>query len=147
VNHRRVAALLAGVWAGGIAAIALIAAPAGFALLQRADAGAVAGRMFQYEAHAGLVLAVCLLLLVKRRAREEASAGKDSVFSSNLLLVLGAMFCTILGYFALQPMMQQARLGEGPWSFAALHGLSAALFALKGVLALGLAWRLSAEGP
>ena len=59
-----------------------------------------------------------------------------------MLLVLGALFCTIVGYFALQPMMAPARAGQGPLSFGALHGMSSALFALKAVLVGTLAWRL-----
>jgi hypothetical protein len=40
-------------------------------------------------------------------------------------------------------MMAAARAGQGIWSFGALHGLSAAMFGLKGLLALALAWRLA----
>jgi hypothetical protein len=65
--------------------------------------------------------------------------------NTNLLLVLGTLFCTIVGYFVLQPLMAAARAGEGSLSFGALHGISAALFALKGLLVLALAWRLTAR--
>jgi hypothetical protein len=65
------------------------------------------------------------------------------VLSADMLLVLGALFCTVFGYFALQPMMAPARAGEGPLSFAALHGISSALFVLKAVLVAVLAWRLA----
>ena len=64
----------------------------------------------------------------------------------NLLLVLGALFCTVLGYFALQPMMEAARAGQGRLGFGALHGISSALFALKGVLLLVLVWRGAGKG-
>jgi hypothetical protein len=47
----------------------------------------------------------------------------------------------VLGHFALQPMMEAARAGQGRWSFGALHGLSSALFLLKGLLVATLAWR------
>jgi len=145
MNGRRVAAVLAGLWAGAIAAIALIAAPAGFAILQRAEAGVLAGLLFQREAYAGLALAVVMLLLVKHKAAGDAATGRGSVFSADLILVLAAMFCTIVGYFVIQPLMQQARTGPGPRSFAALHGVSAVLFGAKGLLAMVLAWRLSAD--
>jgi hypothetical protein len=59
-------------------------------------------------------------------------------------LLLGTLFCTVAGSFAVQPMMAAARAGQGPVSFATLHAVSAALFVLKGVLVLVLAWRLSA---
>lgn len=144
MDPRRVAAVLAGLWAGMILGIGAIAAPAAFAVLQRSVAGAVAGRMFNHEAYAGLVLAGLLLFLVRRQARAEAAAGQGSQFSIEMILVLAALFCTLFGYFGLQPLMAQARAVEGPLSFGALHGLSAGFFALKGVLALGLTWRLSA---
>jgi len=68
-------------------------------------------------------------------------AGEGSVMSVNLLLVLGALFCTVLGYFALQPLMEAARAGQGRFSFGALHGASSVLFVLKGLLLLALVWR------
>jgi hypothetical protein len=43
---RRVAAWLAGAWAGLIGAISFVAAPILFAVLPRADAGRVAARLF-----------------------------------------------------------------------------------------------------
>ena len=58
-------------------------------------------------------------------------------------MALGALFCTLLGHHALQPMLEAARDGQGRWSFAALHGASAALFGLKTVLVAALAWRAS----
>lgn len=139
----RVAAVFAGLWAGVLLAIALIAAPAGFATLAAADAGRVAGRMFAQEAYLGLALAIVLFLLERRRARLDAEAGRGSVFNANMVLLLGALFCTVAGYFALQPMMAAARAGQGPWSFGALHGASAAFFGLKALLVLALAWRLA----
>lgn len=147
MDGRPVAAVLAGVWAGGIAAIGLVAAPAAFAVLQRSVAGAVVGRMFSQEAYAGLVVAAALVWLIRRQSKVDAAAGRGSVFSANLVLVLGALFCTFFGYFALQPLMAQARVGQGPWSFGTLHGASAVFFMLKGLLALALAWRLSRVRP
>jgi hypothetical protein len=40
-------------------------------------------------------------------------------------------------------MLAAARPGQGPWSFGALHGASAAFFGLKALLVLALAWRLA----
>ncbi len=143
LDSRRLACLVAGVWAGLILGIAAIGAPAGFANLSPDVAGRVAGRMLAQEAYLSLVVGVILLLLERRQARLDAEAGRGSVFSTNVVLVLGTLFCTMLGYFAVQPMMVAARAGQGLWSFGALHGLSAAMFGLKGLLALALAWRLS----
>ena len=143
VDTRRVAAVMAALWSGLIAGIALIGAPAGFASLPSDVAGRVAGRMFVQEAYLSLAVSVVLLLLVRRQARVESEAGRGSVFSTNVVLALGTLFCTMFGYFAVQPMMAAARAGQGMWSFGALHGLSAVLFGLKGLLALALAWRLT----
>jgi hypothetical protein len=140
----RLAALLAGLWAGVILAIGLIGAPAGFAVLPTpAEAGRVAGRMFAVEAPLSLALAVAIFVLERRRARDDAEAGRGSQFTASMLLALGALFCTVAGYYAIQPMMAAARAGQGAWSFGALHGASMAFFGLKGLLVLALAWRLA----
>lgn len=143
LQARRLAAVLAGLWAGVIAAIGAIGAPAAFDVLQRSVAGAVAARMFAREAYASLAVSVILLILVRRHAKAQAEAGRGSLLSADVVLVLGTLFCTFLGYFALQPLMAAARQGQGAWSFGALHGVSVLFFGLKGVLCLLLAWRLS----
>src|SRR4051794_25940148 len=109
LNGTRWAAWLAGLWTGVLVGLGAVAAPAAFAVLPRASAGLLAGRLFAHEAYAGLALAVVLLLLLRRRARGAAEAGTGSVFSPEMMLVLGALFCTVLGHFALQPMMAPAR--------------------------------------
>jgi Domain of unknown function (DUF4149) len=138
---RQVRTLVAAVWLGLVLTLAAVAAPVLFAGLERADAGRLAGHMFRIEAFAALALAVVLFLAERRLAALRMQAGQGSVLSVNVLLVLGALFCTVLGYFALQPMMEAARAGQGRWSFGALHGFSSALFALKGLLLLALVWR------
>ena len=144
MSATRIAALLAGLWAGILLAIGLIGAPAGFAVLATpAEAGRVAGRMFSVEAPLSLALAVVIFLLERRRARDEAEAGHGSQFNANMLLALGALFCTVAGYYAIQPMMAAARAGQGAWSFGSLHAASMAFFGLKGLLVLALAWRLA----
>jgi hypothetical protein len=144
IDLRRAAALLAGLWAGVILCIAAIGAPASFAIAPRDVAGQVAGQMFAREAYVGLGVALILLMAIRRRTRDDVEAGAGSVMSANMLLVLGALFCTVLGYFAVQPMMAAAKVGQGALSFGALHGISAVFFVLKGLLILALAWRLSA---
>ena len=144
IDLRRAAALLAGLWSGVILCIAAIGAPASFAIAPRDVAGQVAGQMFAREAYVGLGVALILLMAIRRRTRDDVEAGAGSVMSANMLLVLGALFCTVLGYFALQPMMAAAKVVQGALSFGALHGISAVFFVLKGLLILALAWRLSA---
>jgi hypothetical protein len=147
VGLTRGAALLAGLWGGVLLCIGLVAAPAGFALLASPDAGRIAGRMLAQEGTLSLVLAVVLFLVERRRARGAAGAGRGSVLSTNILLLMGVLFCTVAGYYAIQPMMAAARAGQGAWSFGALHAVSAAFYGLKTLLVLALAWRLTAIPP
>ncbi len=137
----RFAACLAGLWGGVLIGIGFIGAPAGFAVAAAEIAGRSAGRMFAVEAYVSLAAALAMLLLTRKLASDQTAPA--SAFNANVLLVLGTLFCTIVGYFVLRPMMAEARAGQGSLSFGALHGLSAGFFALKALLVLSLAWRLT----
>ena len=139
----RFAGWLAGLWAGAVAAIGFVAAPTLFSVLPRADAGRVAARLFEIDAYIGLAAGVALLMLAMRGSDAMRPAG-SSRFSVELMLVLGAIFCIVAGQFAVQPMIESARRGEGGPSFAVLHGVASAFFVLKFVLVAALAWRLTA---
>jgi GNAT superfamily N-acetyltransferase len=76
-----------------------------------------------------------------------AAAGHGSVVSAEMLLVLGTLACTVAGHYALLPLMEAARFGQGRWSFAALHGVSLGFYAVKGLLVLALAWRAAGRTP
>ncbi len=140
----RIACLLAGLWAGLLLGLGAIGAPSGFAVTTAEIAGRSAGRMFAVEAQVSLAAAVALLFAL-RKIGSAPTGTASSVFNTDVLLVLGTLFCTIVGYFVLQPMMVAARAGQGSMSFGMLHGLSAAFFALKALLVLSLAWRLCAR--
>jgi hypothetical protein len=92
------------------------------------------------EAYLSLALGALLLVLERLAARRAALQG-GSQFSVGMVLALGTLFCTVVGYFALQPMMVAARAGQGALSFGQLHAISAAFFVLKLGLVLALAWR------
>ena len=128
--------LLAGLWAGVLLCVAGIATPAPFALLAVADAGRVAGRILAQEATLSLALGLVLALMERRVARDGPTQ-----FSTGLVLALGTIFCTVAGYFAIQPMMPAARLGQGALTFGQLHAISAAFYGVKVLLVLALAWR------
>ena len=98
-------------------------------------------RVFEIEAPTSLALGVLLLMLERRAgvARHELTGA--SQFTAEMMWVLGALFCTLLGHYGLQPMMAQARAGLGDASFGQLHLASTALFGLKGLLVLALAWK------
>jgi hypothetical protein len=137
--------LLPALWAGLLLTVGLIAAPAPFATLMPQDAGRVVARIFAQEAYASLAFAALLFFIERGRARADAAAGLGSVLSANLLLIFGALFCTVAGYFALQPMMVAARAGQPGPSFMTLHVASTVLFALKALLVIALAWRVTAS--
>ena len=143
----RLAALIAGLWAGILLCIGAVAAPAAFAMLARPDAGRFVNRVFEQEAYLSLAVAVVLFVIERQRSRDDAAAGTGSAFSANLMLLLGTLFCTVAGYFAVQPMLEAARAGQGAVSFGMLHAASAGFFVLKGLLVLALAWRLNAVSP
>jgi hypothetical protein len=142
---QRLQCWVAGLWAGLILGVGAIAAPSLFAVLDRTLAGQGAGRIFATEARVSLAISVLIFLIERRRVRDEAIAqGQNSVMTGNLLLVLAALFLTVFGEFALHPMIEAAKAGQATrLSFGALHGISASLFWLKGVIVLTLAWRLT----
>jgi cation transport ATPase len=134
--------LLPAIWAGALLCIALLATPAPFATLAKADAGRVVAHIFVREAWLSLLLGAALLALARREAASLAESRQGSQFSTEMLLALGTIFCTVMGYFALQPMMAAAKSGEAtPLSFGQLHGLSFGLFGLKMALVCWLAVR------
>ena len=59
------------------------------------------------------------------------------------MMGLGTLFCTIVAAFVVQPMMAGARAGQGGWSFGSLHAVSGALYGLKTLFVIALAWRFS----
>jgi hypothetical protein len=134
--------LLPGVWLGLLLAIALVATPAASNALDKAAFGAMARAIFAREAPASLVLGVLILVIERRDALARHLATGVSQFSTEMLLAIGALFCTVAGYYGLLPALEQVRLG-GPsqLSFLQLHALSLALFGLKGLLVLALAWK------
>ena len=140
---RRVAAWLAGVWTGAVAALGCIAAPVLFAVLPRAEAGDAAAHLFRVDAGLGLVVGAILLVLALQIARREAEAG-GSRFSIEMVLVLVALFSIVVGHYAIGPLLDAARADRS--RFALLHGATSVFFVVKLVAIAVLAWRL-AGGP
>jgi len=133
--------LVPALWAGLLLTVAAIATPAPFATLPAADAGRVVARILAQEAWLSLAIGMLVVVMERRHARHAAQAGEGSQFSTNMILGLGAVACTVAGYFAVQPMLPSARAGQGWVGFGALHAASVAFFALKLLLVLMLAWR------
>ncbi|MEO5883754.1 MAG: DUF4149 domain-containing protein [Caldimonas sp.] len=140
----RAGAWLAGAWAGAMIGVGGIAAPVLFQLLPRPEAGRVAGRLFAIEATAGVCVGAVLVLVGLQLGRHRAERGRGSRFGAELILALGAVGCIVVGHYALLPMLEAARAGQGSLSFGALHALSAGFFGLRLALVGALAWRLTA---
>lgn len=138
----RLRRLLPGLWAGWLLCVASLATPAAFALLERPLAGRVVARMLAQEAYTSLVLGALLVVLERLAARR----GGGPQFSAGLGLAAGALFCTVAGYFGVQPMMEAARAGQGPLGFGALHAISSAFYAVKLACVVALAWRATGAG-
>jgi hypothetical protein len=143
---RLYAVLLAG-WAGALLMLALAVGPTAFGQLPSPVAGALMGRLFAIEAPLSCVVAV-LGLVLHRRIQSDADDLRDpgspppSVLTFDVMLLAGVLFCTVAGYYGLQPSMAAARSGgQGGLSFGALHGISMAFFAIKIALLVVLSWR------
>jgi len=143
----RLGAWLAGVWAGMMAGVGVIAAPALFAVLGRADAGRLAARLFSVDATIGLGCGAVLVLVGLQLGRDRAELGTGSRFGIELALALAALVCVVLGYYALQPLLETALSGNGAISFAALHGIASVFFLARLVIVGALAWLLARPAP
>jgi Domain of unknown function (DUF4149) len=141
----RAAGPIAGIWAGILLCIGAIATPAAFSTLAAPDAGRFVGRVFLHEAYLSIAFALVLFVIERQRSRDAAAAGTGSVMSANIVMLFGTLFCTVAGYFAVQPMMEAARAGHGSLSFGALHAISSSFFLVKGLLVLVLAWRFTSR--
>lgn len=132
--------LLPGVWFGVLAAIAFVATPAAFHVLDRESAGALVRQVFAIEAPTSLALGALLLFVERRAGLDRHLATGASQFTGEMMLVLGALFCTVAGYYGLLPMMEAARAGSATaLGFGQLHVLSTLFFGAKGLLVLTLA--------
>ncbi|MDH5327859.1 MAG: DUF4149 domain-containing protein [Gammaproteobacteria bacterium] len=122
-------------WIGGLWSIGYLSAPVLFSVLDsRQLAGQVAGRQFELIAIVGFVCATVLLASLWVRC------GKVW----QLWLVLTMLVLVSVGFFGLQPMMQELKaMGITPGSeqataFGRLHGISSLLYLLTSVMGLVL---------
>lgn len=136
----RLRGLLPGLWAGTLLCIAAIAAPAAFSALPSVDAGRVVSRIFVREAWLSLAFGAVLLGVGGHPATGSAAQPSERA------LLWGAVGCTLLGYFAVQPLMSATREGRGLFGFGALHLISTVFYGIKTLLVLWLAWRVAAAG-
>lgn len=144
----RLRLLLVTLWVGGIWTIGYVVAPTLFSSLSDPVlAGTIAGRLFRIEAWFSLGSVVVLTCLVMA-ARHDFSHKQHKAC---LLLLLGMLFCTLIGFFALSPMMASLREMAGPDGvmlsearprFAVLHGISGGLYLVKSLLGVALVFKV-----
>lgn len=143
-DPRRWMTFLAGLWLGLLIAVAAIATPAPFAALSKAEAGLVVARVLAREAGASVVLGALLLLLQRASLRRDQAHGRPAPQVDRVLILAAiGVFCTVAGYYGLQPMMVEARAGQGALSFGQLHALSAGFYIVKTVAVAVLAFGLT----
>lgn len=126
--------ILLTLWVGGLWAIGYIVAPALFANLEdRAQAGTLAGVMFEIVAYIGMVCAVLLLIFNQLRNPQRRANWRAVVLLVMLLLVA-------VGQFVLAPMMADIRVSESAdtRAFAVLHGAASIVYLINSVLGLAL---------
>jgi hypothetical protein len=130
--------LLAALWAGSVWAVSYLAAPSAFAVLDSTRAGNVVGIMLTRSAWLATALAVLLALLVARAADLDARR-RRWLYG----VIAGMLACSLVVYLGLQPIMAAIREAAGPagvraspqWeTFAALHGVSQALYLVESIL-------------
>lgn len=119
-------------WTGAVLAIAFIAAPAAFAALpDRALAGSVAALMFRTEAYGSVGLAALAWLTLRPLTREAPLAQTWPLW----VALLAVLMATVMGYFGLIGALEQAKVQYGSASaqYLRLHGISMALYAVRGL--------------
>ena len=130
------------VWAGGLLAIGLIAAPVLFTqLADRSVAGSLAGGMFSITAWVGLGCGTYLILFVM------FGKGWRAMQSGVFWIVLLMLALTVAGHFGVQPILAQLQADALPRRvmesalrdrFTTWHGVSSALYLVQSLLGVAL---------
>ena len=144
---QRLQGILPALWLGMLLTVAGIATASAFAALPVADAGQVVSRVLAREAATSLMLGAAWLALDRLRVRRDDDRTGAAQFNGDVALALGSVFCTVAGYYALQPLMADARQGHSRLSFAQWHAVSLGFYGVKVLLVAALAWRSTAARP
>jgi hypothetical protein len=135
VIARRVAGLLLALWAGSLVTVCGLAAPSAFAVLERSSAGQLAARLFFAETIIGAVVAIAVVIASR--------AGRFVLARATWIAVALGALAPLASEIVLGPMMRSARMAGDMARFGALHGISAALFAIACVSAVTAVWRFN----
>jgi hypothetical protein len=144
----RLRLLFVTVWVGSLWTIGYIVAPTLFSVLSdRVLAGTIAGRLFRIEAWISLACALALAGLLSLASRELSPAQRKT----SLILIIGMLACSLIGYFGLSPLMTGLREAAGPggvmasesrMQFGILHGISSGLYLVQSLLGAWLIFRI-----
>lgn len=132
--------LVLALWAGSLATVGLLVAPALFRVLpERALAGLAAGELFRLLTWVSVAAAVALVLLpAGRPAPPPAGPSPRRAALARFAPVVPAALL-LASELGLRPAMDAARAaGQVTPAFMALHGVSAALYGVASLVALAL---------
>lgn len=131
--------LLQTLWVGGLFAVGYLAVPVLFhSLDDRRLAGEIAGNMFSAMSIVGFACGGALLLSALIAARG------GWLRARRVQLLLAMLTLLAVGFFVLQPMMQELKLtgllagSEAASQFGRLHGISSILYLLNSLLGIYL---------
>jgi hypothetical protein len=140
----RAARLIAALWVGSLWTVGYLVAPTLFATLaDRALAGTIAGSMFRVEAWLSIVCSVLLMALLVLSTPTPIRQQRRPL----AVLILGMLACTLVSYFAFQPLMAALRETAGPTAmmtpdakmqFGILHGISSLIYLIESILGVAL---------
>ena len=140
----RVRILVATLWAGSLWTIGYLVAPVLFSTLtDRVLAGTVAGQLFRIEAW---VSVTCAAVLIASLIFGNADS-RPGLQHRLLFIILAMLFCTVVGYFGLQPFMAELREAAGPGGvmdselrakFGMLHAASSVLYLVQSLFGIAL---------
>lgn len=137
---QRLPVLIAALWWGGITALSFVAVPMLFTQLGNpALAGGVAARLFAFQSHAGLLLGLALLVILRRGTEE--GGRPDGPTITTLGFVLFAMLLALLQQYGVAHNIVTARASGG--NLRLWHGLGTAMVFGQWVCAAVVLWRVS----
>lgn len=137
---RRLRLLVIAFWCGMTWSIGYIVAPVLFNLLAgKTLAGDIAGALFRLQAWLSILIGFALLAMAMFVPAPPGEARQSTLEQTDVRIVIAMMVCTLIGYFALQPLMSVLRAtiaahadlpGGVPIArqFAVVHGVSAAFY-------------------
>ena len=126
--------ILLTLWVGGMWTVGYIVAPVLFKLLEKQQAGMVAGQLFTVMSYIGLF---CAVFLIGGQLMQAVTMNNWRLWTLIVMLAI-----VIIGQFVLQPMMAELKAagleGESAKQFGRLHGVSSILFLINSIAGLVL---------